>query len=127
MTGGFDVRWTPECGSPRALLFEPDETDWIRTEFEWTGEEWRELGCERVTEIACFGSDGEYVAPTPRVRAASNGGAADGETETGARDESAPRDTDSERGKTGRESPDESDHRHRHRQDPTPRGGDGDV
>ncbi|WP_276253159.1 hypothetical protein [Halomontanus rarus] len=122
MTGGFDVRWTPERGAPRALLFEPAETDWIRTEFEWTGEEWRELGCERVTEIACFGSDGEYVAPSPRVRAVRNGDAAGGETETSARD------TNGRENKTESESPEESDHQDRHLQNPTPtRGGDGNV
>ncbi|WP_207592195.1 hypothetical protein [Halomontanus rarus] len=60
---GFDVRWTPEYGSPRAVLFEPHDEDWRRTEFEWTGDGWREIGCERVTGVACFGSDSEYSAP----------------------------------------------------------------
>ncbi|WP_337652549.1 hypothetical protein [Halomontanus rarus] len=75
---GFEVRWTPACGPPRAVVFEPSETDWRRTEFEWTDEEWREVGCERVTEVACFGGDGECVAPDgPRPLPAGSDGESD--------------------------------------------------
>ncbi|WP_276253149.1 hypothetical protein [Halomontanus rarus] len=63
MTEGFDVRWTSEHGAPRAVLFEPHDEVWSRTEFEWTGDDWREIGCEHATEVACFGSDSEYSAP----------------------------------------------------------------
>ncbi|MCU4741635.1 hypothetical protein [Natronoglomus mannanivorans] len=50
-------------------MFEPYDEDWQRTEFEWTGEEWRETGRERVTEVACFGSNDDSVAPDgPRPR-----------------------------------------------------------
>ncbi|MCU4741631.1 hypothetical protein [Natronoglomus mannanivorans] len=70
MTAGFDVRWTPEHGPPRAVVFElsEDGKHWLRVEFEWTDEQWREIGRDHVTEVACFGSD-DYIAPDgPRPR-----------------------------------------------------------
>lgn len=73
MTREFEVRWTPEDGSPRAVVFEPSETGWNRSEFEWTGGEWCERGWERVTEVGCFGGSAGDI-PSAGQRPRSTGG-----------------------------------------------------
>ncbi len=71
----FDVRWTPEGGVPRAVIFESRNSDWVRATFEWSGERWRELERERVTEVGRFGDGCEFVGPdSPHLAGGSDDG-----------------------------------------------------
>lgn len=46
------IRWTPPSSRPRRMVFEPRSTGgYTRIEQEWTGEEWRTVGSEIVSNV----------------------------------------------------------------------------
>lgn len=62
MRDSITLRWTPPNARPRQLILEPRSTGgWTRIEREWTGEEWRQVGQEIVSDV-------ELEAPAAVVR-----------------------------------------------------------
>ena len=58
------IQWEPTEGLPRRLCFKPyNEDNWLRTEQEWSGEEWRICGNEFVTDCA-FAPESSRSEPT---------------------------------------------------------------
>lgn len=58
-------QWTPESGQPHRVVFTTDTHGWLRIETRWTGTRWREVGCERVSEVSVKCKCGETTANTP--------------------------------------------------------------
>mgnify|MGYP007047138350 CR=1 FL=1 len=57
----FEVRWRGIDGVARKYSFEPMHGEYLRIEYEWTGDHWREVGREPAEDVACEVESGVLI------------------------------------------------------------------